>query len=410
MSEPEVYQIDLDDDLVQHLAISKSVEVLWLEGISPELLSEDAGEIFAWQLRHRHEHKVSASASVLAEEFDLEFQDPLCSIGDLIERLQARWVKKNIKSEMEPVTTAFQEDPMLVIPALQTALKNITGVIRSGKDTIGTGEFDKVLNHYERSAEKGMGPSSGFAEIDDHFHGLRGVTFYLGTPKIGKSWLGINSQMENVIRGKCVWNYSLELPVEEATARLYHMTAGVPWWKHIKHKLNDLDKRMLREAAEFLDDQGLFKMVKPPAGERSVDEMVYRAQEGGADLIIFDQLQYIEYAHKRGLGNADPGQYWLVLNRIRDLSDEIPLLVIHQFNRSTMGADSLPDMAQAKGSAGIEETATLVLGAWASKDMRRSNLIELGTLASRNASWKNWEIGMNLQKGCELVYNGESVS
>lgn len=407
MSDQEVYQIDYDDDLILHLAIPESVQALWLDGVSPDLLGEDAREIYEWQLAHLKEHKAPATASVLAEEFDLEFQEPLTAIGDLIERLQDRWVRRNIKREMEPITAAFQEDPLKVIPALQKALKNITSVVRTGSDSVGTGEFDKVLNRYEEGVRKGPGPSLGFAALDDHFNGQRGVTFVLGPPKVGKSWWAVNAQLENIIQGKNVWQYALELPAEEATARLYHMAAGVPWWKYIHQRLSDQDKKELREAADFLDSTGCFKVVKPPSGERSIEEMVYRAADNGADLIIIDQLQYVEADNGLGLGSAEPRQYWPVLNRARDLSDDIPIMFMHQFNRSVMGADKMPEMQQAKGAAAIEEVATLALGLWASKDMRRSNIMEAGTLASRNASWKSWEIGVNLSRGCELVCNGD---
>lgn len=410
MSDQEIYQIDHDDDLILHLAIPESVEALWLEGMSPELVSEDARSIYEWQLNHLREHKAPASASVLAEEFE-EFdfsQAPLTAIGDLIERLQDRWVRRNIKREMEPITDAFQEDPLLVIPALTKALRNITSVVRTGGESVSTGEFDKVLNGYESNLNKGPGPSLGFPPIDDHFNGLRGVSFVIGAPKTGKSWIAANATLDNIVRGKNVWQYPLELPAEEAAARLYHMTAGVPWWKYVHQKLTDIDKKALREAADFLDSTGCYTLKKPPSGERSIEEMVYRAGENGADLIIIDQLQYIEAENGLGLGAAEPRQYWPVLNKMRDLSDDIPIMVMHQFNRTVMGADSMPEMQQAKGAAAIEEVATLALGLWANKDMRRSNIMEIGTLASRNASWKNWEIGVNLSRGCELACNGDT--
>jgi hypothetical protein len=407
LSEPTVHQLDYDDELIFHLAIPESVKALWLEGISSELVSEDVREVFEWQLNHFKEHKIPATASVLAEEFDLNFEEPLTAIGDLIERLQDRWVSRHVKREMEPIADAYKENPLKVIPALQTALRNITSVVRTGSDTVGTGEFDKVLHKYEDNVLRGQGPSLGFSPIDDHFGGVRGVTFVIGAPKTGKSWYATNQTIENLIRGKCVWQYALELPPEEATQRIYHMTAGVEWWKYIKQALTDIDKKKLREASEFLDSCGTFKVVKPPSGQRSIEDMVKRAQDGGADLVIIDQLQYIEADNGLGLGSAEPRQYWPVLNRARDLSDETPLTIMHQFNRSVMGADSMPEMQQAKGAAAIEEVTTLALGLWANKDMRRSGVLEVGTLASRNMSYRSWEIGMNLSRGCELVCNGE---
>jgi hypothetical protein len=72
-----------------------------------------------------------------------------------------------------------------------------------------------------------------------------------------------------------------------------------------------------------------------------------------------------------------------------------------------MSADSMPEMQQAKGSSAVEEIATLILGLWANKDMRRSNVMELGTLASRNYMLASWEVGIELSRGCNFELLGK---
>jgi hypothetical protein len=86
----------------------------------------------------------------------------------------------------------------------------------------------------------------------------------------------------------------------------------------------------------------------------------------------------------------------------------MPMMIVHQFNRSVMNADKMPSMQQAKGAAAIEETGTLILGLWANKDMRRSNVVELGTLASRNYQYEAWEIGVELTRGCSFTMLGRA--
>ena len=92
---------------------------------------------------------------------------------------------------------------------------------------------------------------------------------------------------------------------------------------------------------------------------------------------------------------------------LRDYSDEVPIFIIHQFNRSVMNAKEMPEMQQAKGSAAIEETAHLALGLWANKEMRKNNVIEVGTLASRSYSYKSWHLEVGLSKDCRLDMIGE---
>ena len=139
--------------------------------------------------------------------------------------------------------------------------------------------------------------------------------------------------------------------------------------------------------------------------------MVERAINSGATCVFIDQLQYVETRSGTSLGaRNDTGDYFEVLNELRDYSDEIPIFIVHQFNRSIMSAEGMPEPQQGKGSSAIEETATLELGLWANKDMRSSNIIHLGTLVSRNYSQPTWEIGIELSKGCALIMNGHATT
>ena len=72
-----------------------------------------------------------------------------------------------------------------------------------------------------------------------------------------------------------------------------------------------------------------------------------------------------------------------------------------------MNSKEMPEMQQAKGSSAIEEVATLQLALWANKEMRKNNLVHLGTLASRNFGYGTWEIDVQLSHGCNLSMVGE---
>ena len=93
---------------------------------------------------------------------------------------------------------------------------------------------------------------------------------------------------------------------------------------------------------------------------------------------------------------------------LRDYSDQIPIFVVHQFNRSAMqNKGELPEMQQIKGSAAIEETGTLLLALHGTKEQRKSNIIQLGTLASRNFEFKAWQLGVSLSNDCSIDMIGE---
>jgi hypothetical protein len=201
----------------------------------------------------------------------------------------------------------------------------------------------------------------------------------------------------------------LELPAEDTAWRVYCMAADVPFWKYERGCLSPEDMKRINIASAGLDACGLFNIEKPPPGERTVQNMMERVMAANADYVIIDQLQYIDVAEKgKNLGALnDTGYYWDVLSMLRDYSDEIPIFLVHQFNRSVLNAKEMPEMQQAKGSAAIEETAHFVLGLWANKEMRKNNVIEIGTLASRSTAYKSWQVEVGLSRECNMSMIGE---
>lgn len=408
MSEIEVYALDLDEEVLSHLAIPESLNVLWGEGVTSELLEDDfIAQVFDWQIAHMREHGKAATPSVLAEEFDLDFEDPLTDADDLIDRLRKRFMRNNSRKYMERIGKAYKEDPSQTPQMLLTVGRELTALLGKRGEVYGTGDYIRVMEEYDKDVLRGRGPSFGFPAVDEHFHGMKGLSFGIAAPKTYKSWIfGANTTVENVQNGVCTWNYSLELPAKDTDMRIRCLAAGIPYWKYLRGGLNLHDRSALKETSEMLDDLGIYKVVKPPEGKRTIEEMVERAGDAGAQVVIIDQLQYVETQTGRQLGGGDHTHYWQPLNKARDLSDEIPIMIIHQFNRTVMGADKMPEMQQAKGAAAIEEVATLALGLWANKDMRRSNVVELGTLASRHYQYQGWELAVELSHGCDFTLMG----
>lgn len=404
---PEVYAIDLDEEVISHLAIPESFIVFKDEGMGSDLIEDEFSKrVFRWACDHYSEHHRAPTASVLADEFDLEIQDPLTAVGDLLDRLRERFIKNHAREHMERIGNAYKEDPAKVIEVLPQVARDIISIVGSREEQMGTGDYDRAMSHYDEMVLAGPGGSFGFDEVDHHFHGMKGITFCVAAPKTYKSWITVNSVVENITQGKSVHLHSLELPADESDMRVRCLAAGVPYWRYLRGSLSQNDRESLKIASDLLDSMGVYKCIKPPSGHRSIEEIVERAGDAGADVIMIDQLQYLETKAGKRLGSGDHTHYWDVLNSARDLSDKMPMWIVHQFNRSVMGADKMPEMQQAKGSAAIEEVATLALGLWANRDMRRSGIVELGTLASRNYTFKSWEIGIDLTKTCDFELLG----
>jgi hypothetical protein len=229
----EVYAIDLDEELLSHLAIPESVQALWDEKVKDELILDGfVKEVYDWQFAHVREHTKPATASVLAEEFDLDLDEPLTAVGDLIERLRDRWVRNNARDYMEKIGDSYKEDPALVPAVLVEVAREFQDKIGKRGEAYGTGDYERAMHRYDEMVLRGPGPSFGFKEIDEHFHGLRGVTFGIAPPKTYKSWIfGANTLVENIMLGRNTWLYSLELPADETDMRVRCLAAGIPYWR-----------------------------------------------------------------------------------------------------------------------------------------------------------------------------------
>lgn len=405
VEETEVYALDLDWDLVQHLARPESVSYLRAEQVGAPLIEDAmAKEVFAFQMNHVKEHGNPASASVLEDEFnEVSITKPLTAIGDLVDRLRERYMRNQGRAIIKNIAVLANDDPLAVAKEMMKEGRRLADLTGRRGEIFGTGDYDRALAEYNKKVLQGRGPSLGFKELDDHFNGIQGVTFLLAPPKTYKSWGTINAVVENVIQGGFPYLYSLELPADESDFRLRAMAANIPYWKYVKRCMTPEDINRLEEASTMLDEAGVYKIEKPAPGERGVDRMVERALAAGATAIFIDQLQYMETRKGVNVGSANnTGDYWEVCNDLRDRSDDIPIFVVHQFNRSVMNSKEMPEMQQAKGSSAVEEVATLQLALWANKEMRRNNTVQIGTLASRNFGYGAWELGVNLSYGCSL--------
>lgn len=404
-----MFALDLDWDLISHLAVPESIEALRAEQFTVALLEDRlTKKVFNWQMEHYREHGTAASAAVLEDEFvEVAIVEPQTAIGDLIERIRTRYVRNKGRDAAKLISLAVIEEPLDAAKLMLRSGRELADLTTKRGEVYGSGDYWRLMARYDQKAQLGPGPSLGYEELNDHFNGMVGVTFLIGPPKSCKSWLTTQIKKENIINGGYPITYSLELPADEYSMRLQHMVADLPYAKYLKHAYIEKDRKRIQEAAELLDGVGAYRIEKPQPGERGVQRMVERALNAGATCIIIDQLQYVENRKGVNLGTANnTGDYWEVCNDLRDYSDNIPIFVVHQFNRSVMKATEMPEAQQAKGSAAVEEVATLVLGIWANKDMKKAGILEVGTLASRNYGHESWELGVQLRYGCALEMHG----
>jgi len=405
MSITQTY-LDLDEEIFHHLGKPESIGHLQAEQVSSDIIEDkNIKAIFDWQMNYIRDYGTPATPAVIQDEFGIAPGDTQTVIGDLINRMRERYIRTYGRDVIRNIAELANVEPLAVSKEMLRAGRDLADLTLKRGEVFGSGDYHRAMAMYDKKALQGRGPSLGFREIDDHFNGMQGVTFLIAAPKTYKSWMTIKMVLNNIVSEDehFPYLYSLELPANESDMRLRCMAADVPYWKYLKNCLMPEDRRAIEDASEFMDERGQFKIEKPDQGERGVQRMVERAINAGASCIFIDQLQYIENRKGLNLGaQNNTGDYFEVVNDLRNYSDEIPIFIVHQFNRSVMNSSEMPEMQQGKGSSAIEEVATLSLGLWASKDMRNSNMLQVGTLASRNYSYETWEVGVQLSHGCRF--------
>lgn len=403
MTEP-VYSLDLDEEILSHLPDSQAWAVINGEGLNSQLIEDEfVREVFDWQKQHMRQWGKPATASVLYDEFELVLDPPQTVIGDLLDRLRERYAKNQQREAMKELVKLQHDEPTAVCQALIRKGRELSSLLSKRGEMFGTGDYDRSMDRYDKKVRQGPGASFGHQALDDYFYGMRGLTFWIAPPKRFKSWQMIKSVVKNVQEGRYSYLYCLELPSEETDMRLRFLLADVPWWHYIHNCISKDERQRLRETSEELDAMGIYKVVKPPHGQRGLDEMVYKARDNGADVVLIDQLQFVENKNNNTLGSMNQtGEYWGVIDRARELSDEGPICIAHQFNRNTMYATEMPPIEMAKGSSAIEEFATTALGMWGDKEKIKKGHVNIGTLIARNHMYAAWVMEIQLKYGCSF--------
>ena len=413
----EILAIDLDDEIIFHMALPESVTFLRTEDLSTDLIFDDfAREVYGFQMNHVKEHGIAATPEVLCDEFDgfndtpiLELYDPVTAVGDLLMRLRERFVRYTGKGIVSDLADLCIEHPLEVANRLLVEGRKLSTLVTGKGEVYGTGDFDRAWDGYEALAEQGQGPSLGYDEIDEHFAGMLGLTYLVATRKSYKSWITLNTVLQNVMQGKKCKLYPLELPAFETYWRFICLASDIPYWKFHKRALMPTDRAHMKETIEFIDDHGLFQIEKPDTRARGVQRMMESALNDGMDAVFIDQLQYVENQKGYTVGSQnDTGVYWEVCDDFRNYSDKVPIgSSINSIDPSCITWTNFPAHSKERARLAIEETATLELGLWCNKPMRTAGALQIGTLESRNHDHKHWHLQVDLSHGCSFTMIGE---
>ncbi len=213
--------------------------------------------------------------------------------------------------------------------------------------------------------DKLAGVPTGFKDIDDLFHGLRGgdLIILAARPGVGKTSLALNIATNAAKAGYPTAVFSLEMGAEQLAERVLCSQANVNM-QHVRNGfVSEADWQQIANAMPVLENIPLMIDDTPDLSimeARAKARRELRGQKAG--LIIVDYLQLMQTSNRRDGNRAvEVGE----LSRgLKILAKEMnmPVIALSQLSRAVeqRGRDKRPMLSDLRESGSIEQDADIV--------------------------------------------------
>lgn len=214
------------------------------------------------------------------------------------------------------------------------------------------------------------GVPTGFKDVDDLFHGLRGgdLVILAARPGVGKTSFALNLATNAAKAGTAVAFFSLEMGAEQLVQRILCSEARVSLSKLRSGFIAEGDWGALAEASGklsqldmFIDDTPGLSILEARAKAR---RELHVLKEGQRGLIVVDYLQLMQPGpNTRNKSTND--QVGEISRGLKILAKEMnmPVLALSQLSRAIeqRGKDKRPMLSDLRDSGSIEQDADIVM-------------------------------------------------
>ena len=233
-------------------------------------------------------------------------------------------------------------------------------------DTLLADAFEEITQLAERGNHM-AGVPTGFKDVDNLFHGLRGgdLVVLAARPGIGKTAFALNLAVNSAKQGTSVAFFSLEMSAGQLVQRILCSEARVSLSKIRGGYIAEGDWTAIAEASNrlsrldlYIDDSPGLSILEARAKAR---RELRKAQ--GKGLIIVDYLQLMQPPTTRRDGNraVEVGE---ISRGLKVLAKEMdmPVLALSQLSRQIeMRGKKKPMLSDLRESGSIEQDADIVI-------------------------------------------------
>jgi replicative DNA helicase len=406
-------KIDVEHDSLGLLVDPANIKKMWQAGVRSEHYVDPLNRaVFDFSVKYWLESgmKVAPTEDVLCHEFPaFEFDESSETAQWISRKLKERYIGNELQDSLRDAARLVGDgEPEKALSQLFKETWGITqkASARSNKSNTSQNVDIRRNRYLDRSTFTGdvRGAPLGLPEIDVHTNGLMDgelavIVGYAGT---GKSHMLVHTIKSLREAGKTPYLATLELSVEDMEERLDAHQSGVGYTAIQSGKMSRGEWDRIFEAQDRYAAMGDIFIEKPRRGERSVQHIVNRARELGADCLLIDQLTGMEsrgrYSEKKG--SVDEIVEDLKAEISEDESNMMPCFMAVQFNRESQ---KLKGGNRGGGehialSNVITEQVDMAYGLYQTKEARMNNSMIIEIIKNRRGAPGAWLLQWALAK------------
>lgn len=209
---------------------------------------------------------------------------------------------------------------------------------------------------------------TGFSRIDEKIKGFKDgdLIVVAGRPGMGKTTWALNITTNNILKGKTVLVFSLEMTNEQLIKKIISSQSGLSMDSLITGNLNKNEWKKFEEQKNQLASSKLYVYDKSPI---TIETLINKTKAIQAvtdiDLIVVDYLQLLMTSNKAP-SNSDSrtASMTYISNLLKGLAKDIgcPLISLSQLNRGVeTRTDKRPVLSDLRDSGSIEQDADMVI-------------------------------------------------
>lgn len=391
----------------------------WDQGLRVEVFEDPLNrEVFTFIQDYWLGEGMSIVPTPASVKYEFPGWDPTDKVDEstawLVKSLKKRLASNRAQEVMRSAAQVSSEDPLQALDLLFEGSWEAKSSLleRINRTDLSTNVTER-RRRYTEQLESSDGVPLGLDEVDEHTRGIFAgeLVAVAASTKVGKSFLLVKAALEARKAGFTPYFATLEMSVPEIEDRFDALHSGVGYGKLQRKELSFEEQKRLSASQDRLSEYGPIYIEQPDRTERTVQSIVSRARQLGADFLLIDQLSFMS---SREFYQSKTDKHAEIIHELKEeasntVSGKLPILLAVQLNRAGASPDATTrgTMQNIANSSAIEQTVDLAYGLYRNKELRDNHCMVLDILGSRRTEPKSWLLEWKLDDVSRFSVRGE---